>query len=393
MKKNTASKGKTGFVVALTIIFIFSGVTLYNYWKFKIQKKEEVQRASIIPVETAPAQLKRLAWILEQTGDICPMQEVTVQPKISGKIILNIYVEKGDLVKKGELLASLEDETIKAQIRESEAALSSANAKLTQVEAQLDLIKKDRIRIKKLVKTRAMSQQKLDQINSRYKVTLAGKKLALSLIERAHSSLNLLKILHKDHQIVSPIAGCISARFVDQGSMSDAKKPIVRVSSEKAVKITTSVSEQDYPYIKKEMKAEISVDAFPQKTFQGAVAVINPTLDPATRTGEIEIYVPNEDLVLRSGMFANIRLQLGNREALTIDKDGLLRLPGTGSYYVYTVENDRASLKNIKIGMVQEDFAEIKEGLKADAQVIIKGQNRVKDGMDVKVKQLERKDP
>jgi multidrug efflux pump subunit AcrA (membrane-fusion protein) len=110
--------------------------------------------------------------------------------------------------------------------------------------------------------------------------------------------------------------------------MSDTKKPIVRISAEKTVKITTGVSEQDYPYIKKGMKAEISVDAFPQKTFQGAVAVINPTLDPATRTGEIEIYVPNEDLVLRSGMFAFIRLQLGNREALTIDKDGLLRLPG-----------------------------------------------------------------
>ena len=94
MKNNTASKGKTGFVVALTIIFIFGGVTLYNYWKFRTQKKEEVQRAQIIPVETAPAQLKRLAWILEQTGDICPMQEVTVQLKISGKIILNIYVEK-----------------------------------------------------------------------------------------------------------------------------------------------------------------------------------------------------------------------------------------------------------------------------------------------------------
>ena len=71
-------------------------MTLYNYWKFRTQKKEEVQRASIIPVETASAKMKRLAWILEQTGNICPMQEVTVQPKLSGKIILNIYVKKGE---------------------------------------------------------------------------------------------------------------------------------------------------------------------------------------------------------------------------------------------------------------------------------------------------------
>ncbi len=386
MKKNTASKGKTGLVIALIIMFVFGTVTVYSYWKFKTRQKTQVADKNPIPVETVTATIRRLHVTLEQTGDIRPRLEVNVPPKISGKIIESILVEKGDFVENGALIATLDDEMIRAQIREGEAALSSANAKLIEVEAQLTLLGKDRRRIAKLVKTRAMSQQKLDQINSQYEAALAGKKVALALIERAQASVNLLKILHKDHQVVSPIAGYISARYVDAGSMSDAKKPIVRVSDEKIVKIITSVSEQDYPSIKKGLKAEIRVDAFPHKVFQGTVAVINPTLDPTTRTGEFEIFVPNEDLTLRSGMFANIRLQLGNRTAVTIDKDALLRLPGTGSYYVYTVQNSRAVLKNIQIGLIQANLAEIKAGLAAGEQVIVKGQNRVKDGLPVTVK-------
>ena len=386
MKKNTASKGKTGLVIALIIMFVFGTVTVYSYWKFKTRQKTQVADKNPIPVETVTATIRRLHVTLEQTGDIRPRLEVNVHPKISGKIIESILVEKGDFVEKGALIATLDDEMIRAQIREGEAALSSANAKLIEVEAQLTLLGKDRRRIAKLVKTRAMSQQKLDRINSQYEAALAGKKVALALIERAQASVNLLKILHKDHQVVSPIAGYISARYVDAGSMSDAKKPIVRVSDEKIVKIITSVSEQDYPSIKKGLKAEIRVDAFPHKVFHGTVAVINPTLDPTTRTGEFEIFVPNEDLTLRSGMFANIRLQLGNRTAVTIDKDALLRLPGTGSYYVYTVQNSRAVLKNIQIGLIQANLAEIKAGLAAGEQVIVKGQNRVKDGLPVTVK-------
>ena len=386
MKKNTASKGKTGLVIALIIMFVFGTVTVYSYWKFKTRQKTQVADKNPIPVETVTATIRRLHVTLEQTGDIRPRLEVNVHPKISGKIIESILVEKGDFVENGALIATLDDEMIRAQIREGEAALSSANAKLIEVEAQLTLLGKDRRRIAKLVKTRAMSQQKLDQINSQYEAALAGKKVALALIERAQASVNLLKILHKDHQVVSPIAGYISDRYVDAGSMSDAKKPIVRVSDEKIVKIITSVSEQDYPSIKKGLKAEIRVDAFPHKVFHGTVAVINPTLDPTTRTGEFEIFVPNEDLTLRSGMFANIRLQLGNRTAVTIDKDALLRLPGTGSYYVYTVQNSRAVLKNIQIGLIQANLAEIKAGLAAGEQVIVKGQNRVKDGLPVTVK-------
>jgi len=385
MNKDGKSKGKTGIIIVVIAIVVFAGITFNNYWKSRAQKIEEVKRHEIVPVQTAPSKLGYLEWSLELIGDIQPLMEVEVNPKVAGKIIEEIYVERGDFVKKGSLLAVLEKDTIRAQIKEAEAGIASARAKLKEVEANLNVLKKDRQRLKNLMKQHAVSQQKFDQIDAQYRAMLATKKLALAQIQSARASLNVLKILLKDHDIYAPISGCVSARYLDAGNMSDIRKPIFRISMEETVKIVTTVTEEDYPLIKKGMEAEIQVDAFPGKVFKGEISVINPTLDPATRTGQIEIHIPNKDLTLRSGMFAHIRLALGEKQALVIPKDGLNRLPGTGNYFAYVVEDGKSVMKNINIGMIQGTYVEVTEGLKEGEQVVVKGQNRLKDGTRVRV--------
>ena len=104
MKRITASEGKAAFVIVLILIFAFGGITLYNFWKFRTQKHKEAAKVTAVPVETSSVKTRRFEWVLEQTGDICPILEVNVYPKISGKIIQKIDVEKGDFVKKGEPL-------------------------------------------------------------------------------------------------------------------------------------------------------------------------------------------------------------------------------------------------------------------------------------------------
>ena len=169
--------------------------------------------------------------------------------------------------------------------------------------------------------------------------------------------------------------------------MSSVTQPIIRISSEERVKVVTTVTEKDFPHVKRGMECKITVDAFPDMIFRGNVSIINPTLDPATRTGEIEIFIPNKDRVLRSGMFAHIKLYLSERSALVINRDALNRLPGTGSYYVYIVQNGRAVLKNVKTGIAQGNYVEITDGLTEGEQVVVKGQNRLKDGVPIIVEQ------
>ena len=371
MKNKIVKKGKKGTVIALAAILIFAGFAVFNYVKYKAQKKGEIKTTEKIPVQIAEARSMHLKSILEQTGDIRSVIEVDVYPKVPGKIIEKLLVEKGDFVKRGALIAALEKGTVEAQVAQAKAAVDMA-------EANLDVLEKDYIRIEYLYKEKAAARQQLDHINARLKAAKAQ-------LRQTQEALKQLEILYREHRIYASVKGYVSARYIDQGAMSDTKKQIIRISSEENVKIVTSVTEKDFPHIKKGMKAEIRVDSFPDRVFQGTVSVINHTLDPATRTCEIEIHIPNKDLTLRSGMFAHIRLYLEEKEATVILRDALINLPGTGNYYVYVVENGHAVQKNIETGISQEEYTEVAAGLNLGEQVVVKGQNRLRDGVAVVV--------
>ena len=97
------------------------------------------------------------------------------------------------------------------------------------------------------------------------------------------------------------------------------------------------------------------------------------------------LVVPNKDKLLRSGMFAHVRLYLGGKSTLVVNRDALNKLPGTGNYYVYVVQKDKAVLKNVETGFTQGNYVEVTNGLTEGEKVVVKGQNRLKDGVPVVV--------
>ncbi|MDY7034349.1 MAG: efflux RND transporter periplasmic adaptor subunit [Thermodesulfobacteriota bacterium] len=388
MENEKGKKGKKGFAIAVIAIFIFSGIIVFNVFKFITKKNIEVQKDESIPVQITESKLMNLDWALEQTGTIRPMSEVNVHPKVPGKIIQTLSVEKGDYIEKGTHIATLEDDTIKAQIEETKAGLDSAIANLKQVEANLEVIAMDRLRLESLYKEKAVAKQRLDHMEAKYKATLQAKSLAEAQIKRTEAVLKRLEIIHHDHKIYAPISGYVSARYMDKGSMSSVQQPIVRISDDREVKIITTATERDVPHIKKGMRVEIQVDAFPERIFPGKISIVNPTVDPVTHTCDIEIHISNKYLTIKSGMFARVRLYVGQKSALVVPRDALNRFPGTGSYYVYTVEDGKAILKNVKTGQSQGNNIELTSGLKLGEKVVVKGQNRLKDGTTVLIEDL-----
>jgi HlyD family secretion protein len=236
-----------------------------------------------------------------------------------------------------------------AGLKQSEANLQAASANLKSSKANLELTKKEQHRVESLYQADAISEQELDRINTQsevaeaqynaaeaqQKAALETKNLAITQIDRAKAALKQLQIVHGEYKIYAPISGFVAARYMEQGDRSNPTQPVIRISQEDELKIACSVTEKDFPHLKKGMKAEITVDAFPEKVFKGVVAVISPTIDPATRTAGIEIHIPNEKYELRSGMFARIKLYLGERKALAVPIESLNKMPGTGSYYIY----------------------------------------------------------
>jgi RND family efflux transporter MFP subunit len=137
--------------------------------------------------------------------------------------------------------------------------------------------------------------------------------------------------------------------------------------------------------IQKGMEVEVRTDALPEKSIKGTVTIVSPTINPASRTGEIEIHIPNPGRLLRAGMFARVKLFLGRKTATAIPREAMMKIPGTGGYFVYTAENGIAVQKNIETGIRQGNFIEVISGVSPGDSVIVAGQNRVRDGLHIAV--------
>ena len=188
---------------------------------------------------------------------------------------------------------------------------------------------------------------------------------------------------YKPHKVLSPISGKVLKANLDKGSLLNPETPVAIVADTSSVKIKINVSEVDYPKLKIGDKAIIKVDAYPDKEFEGRLTKLDKYIDPYTRTAEAEIEVPNKEGLLIPGSFARITLFVGTHKALVIPLDALLRMPGTGSYYCFKVESDKAKKVFLKIGVIQENIVEIKEGLKEGDLVIVSGQGALEEGTPV----------
>ncbi len=368
-QEQRSGKSGRGVRIAIILILVFLTITVVNVVRARFTREAEAPHEKTVPVSVVAARKVSLDRVIDQAGDLRSGSEVTVYPKVSGKILESLKVDKGDFVSKGDLLAELEARGIEAQIQEAGASLQAAVA-------DLDLAEKEIARLRKLFEMNAVSQQRLD-------VAEAGLRSAKAQVEGIQARLRQLEVIRDDHKILAPISGYVSARYLDRGSLSDLHQPVLRISSDQTLKIVTMVTERDFPHIKKGMTVEIRVDAFPEKVFSGKISVINPTIDPATRTGEVEVHLENKDLTLRSGMFAHLAIHLGRKEGVVVPRDTLKTDAGTGRFYIFVVKDGKAELRNVRLGQYQDNQAEVLEGLSAGEQVVIKGQNRLKHGYAV----------
>ena len=382
MKSTHARSVSRGVATILVAVLLSTGFTIYNLIPHG-SDAETTSAEEQVPVTVVPAAMRSLRQVLEQTGDVQPWGMVNIYSKVSGKIIEQILVEQGDTVHQGDPVALLERDLIDAQLAEACAGLAAAEANLGQVEANLKVLAIDRTRMENLLRERAVARQKVDHIQAQYNAMIEQRALARAQIEKSQAVIRQLTVLSTDHTLRAPIDGIVAQRYLDVGNMTAPGVPLFSLVDDRTVKIVTTVAEKDWPAVQKGMAAEVRVDAHPGKVFQGRVALVSPLVDPATRTARVEIHVPNSERRLAGGMFANLRLILGARDALAVPADAIQRLPGTGQPYVYVVADGTAHVRNVVTGMHQGDTVAIESGLTAGERVVVRGQNRLREGRPV----------
>ncbi len=334
---------------------LFAGIILISGCGSKKENPSEDNLAEVIPVKVAKAVKKNYEIILEYAGTVEPYQRARIGAQMSGTVE-KIYVKEGDLVKEGQILVQMNTQ------------------QLTQAKIQFELAESDYKRMKSLFETGSIPEQQLERAKANYEAAKASYELILS-----------------NTQIRAPFNGIITEKLMNEGEVftlvptGGGSPGIITLMRMDLVKIKLSIAEKDFPFIKLNQPAEVTVDVYPDKVFIGRVVQKNPAVSSISRTFTAEIEVPNPQLLLRPGMFARVRIKIGQGQGIIIPESALVPLPGSNVNYVFVVKDGVAQRRNITIGRKFDGEVEVLSGVAENEQIVVSGQTRLADGVKVNI--------
>ena len=366
----------------LTISIIFSiALGLWGCGQKETVPEEEIVR---IPVELSTVERGSIESTIQFFGNVAADQEIRVYSTIPNQIIA-IKVEIGDTVQAGDLLAQINTEKIRQAVTQAEAGLESAQAQFVSVDAEFK-------RIEKLYNDNALSQ-------SQYEAVKAQRDAARSGVKQVKAALSTAKSQLADTRITAPIFGIVSERNFEVGDMAPPQFPLFTVVKMEPVLVQINVIERHIDIVKPGQKAWITVSSYPDTVFQGWIRQVNPTLNPMTRTAQAEIEVPNPDLLLRPGMFADVSVVIKEKTAVPIIpkyaiiektslnyEDGQLTTSKVKiNRHAFVVEDSLAIRRDITIGIEDRIKAEIISGLQGGEKIVVIGQHNLTDSCRVAI--------
>lgn len=406
----------------LIFLILLGGLLLYRGWAIT-QKKSQANRVKRgeIPVQTFPVTKKSFSYSIVLTGDISPLMHVDLFPKVSG-YLKRIDVQLGDPVSQGKVIAEIDDTEYLLKVKEAEAKLAQVRAQfeeiqtgtrteelrqaeeaVKQAQSRFENAKIHRERMEALYQRGVVSKKEWDLAEMEFKVAEAQLRASqehLKLLregarqevrEATQAKLKEVESILKQEtlrleytKIRAPFSGEISRRYVDPGTLVSPSTPIVSLVHTETVKVVANIPEKEISLLRLGMGARIWTEALPGKYFEGKIAQISSALDMNTRTIQAEIYISNTKRLLKPGMFAKVELTLSEKpQAFVIPKVALLE--EGGEKFVFTVQDGRALRKRVVAGFEKNEEIEILEGLSEGEQIVIRGQESLKDRAAVKV--------
>lgn len=322
-------------------------------------KDEKTKAEAAIPVEVAVPERGEMLAMYSGTATLQAEADAEIIAKVGGEV-RRIFVEEGDRVRAGQVLAQLDDRQLRLQAAQTRAALAKTERDFNR---QIELNKKG------LVSAGAFESLKYDLDNQRAADDLAQLNLSYSAIR-------------------APFAGVVALRHVKLGQELAAGSPVFRVTEPTPLKASVFVPERELARLRPGQPATVAADALAGRTFPAHVKLVSPTVDAATATFKVTLEVNDPKGDLKPGMFTRVGIVFERRaDSLTIPRVALLDTDGSSN--VFVVKAGKAEQRAIRTGLSNAGRIEIIEGLEGAEQVVVVGQNGLKDGNPVRVVTLE----
>lgn len=364
------TKKKVWFILAIVIVLLLVAFLL---WKSGSSNKtaatekpdnaETTEQKAALTVTVVQPEKQNWKQTFTANGNIAAWQEVVIGSELSGQRLTRVNVNVGDEVKRGQVLAEINSDTIRADLAAAKASYAEAQAVLA------DAVTNNK-RIQQLRNTGAISAQELTQ----YQTSQATAQARLDAT-RAQIESNQLRLAQT--QVISPDNGVISARTATVGSLTQTGQELFRLIRDHRLEWRAEVTTSDLYKLKQGMNVRIFSPDPAQPAITGKVRIIAPVIDPQTRYGLVYVDLPATQ-ALRMGMFVKGEFDLGEKPALTIPQTALLLRDGFA--YVFIVgKNNRVAQQKVTVGRRLADRVEILD-LPANVKLVASGTGFLTDG-------------
>jgi RND family efflux transporter MFP subunit len=355
-------------------------------------------------VAVAKVERRKLSQSEDLMAEFAPYQEVDLHAKVAG-YLKNIYVDVGDRVKQGQLLAVLEVPEQQADLDQAAGAVSSAQEEIKRAQSLLGEaeaaynvahITYARLAAVPKVNPHLIAQQEIDEAMAKDQegeARVATAKAAISVARQklieAKASEDRIKTLMTYTRIQAPFTGTITKRYADTGAMipagtseSTQAMPLVRLSEDDILRLILPVPESVVGLIHVGGPVEVSVQSL-RRSFTGTVWRFTDKVDVATRTMDTEIYVKNADRLLKPGMYATAHLTLDQApSALAVPVQAVAFTQNKATVWTVGADNTLEE-RQVTTGAETPSLVEIVSGLAEGDLVVVGNRSELKQGQHV----------
>jgi multidrug efflux pump subunit AcrA (membrane-fusion protein) len=366
-----------------------------------------------VGVTVAEVQGQEVRRTVQVVGTLISQQEVTLGTEVPSTVS-RILVDLGDRVEAGQLLVKLDDREARLEVDRLTATLQAAREALARsrqtlessranveraqavlIDAQLNLR-----RFQGLLAEGAISASQRDSAQMQYDVAVAGLRSAEAQlesdraaiknaeagIEQSVAGLELARKRLKDTDVISPIAGFVRKRLVNEGETFKEKTPLIAIVALQALKLQGEVPERFAPQVRVGHPVQVEVEAHLGRSFPGHVSRVSPVVDVENRSFTVEASIPNPQGLLRPGFFAKASIVVGTERNVPFAPENAV-VSFAGNIKVFVVTGATVEERRVRTGSRRDGLVEILEGVKTGEMVATSNLSQLATGTAISVQQ------
>jgi RND family efflux transporter MFP subunit len=322
-----------------------------------------------VPVSVEPVHRKNLNSYLVLNGIVEPERKIEIYSRLSA-YVKKIVREEGDYVKENEVLAQLDDTEIRISYKQAKIQLNQAKLSLEEAENNY-------LRSQELIKRLLISEQEFQATEAQFKQRQLDYQNRMENFNNLQLQLNWTEIRALSE-------GYITERLIEAGDRVNANTQVYTIEDFKPLLIRVFVPTSDAIKLATGMSAEVTTEVLKGAVFEGNVKLINPRIDVETGTVKVTVEVLDNSLRLQPGMFVEVRITIGMKEnVLIIPRKAILYKQN--KTYVFVLNQDQVSQRDVLLGLLEEDLVEVTGGLREGEVIVVVGVEGLKDGQMVDV--------